>query len=149
MAQPAAAKWPPIPGRKCALALMSLLACHAISPQTNAIEEPTNLRFGTKHGNMTIRHTRLARPLNGVRLRGSGVVVNEASIYGTALSGVEQIAGNVLDPRRVVDSDARPGRAQGLKDIIEGGCPLETHLESGCWCGCVKDAPPLILATCL
>ena len=51
---------PPIPRRKCALALMSLLACHATSPHTNAIEEPTNLRFDIKHGNMTTRLTRLA-----------------------------------------------------------------------------------------
>ena len=51
---------PPIPRRKCALALMSLLACHATSPHTNAIEELTNLRFDIKHGNMTTRHTRLA-----------------------------------------------------------------------------------------
>ena len=52
---------PPIPRRKCALVLMSLLACHATSPHTNAIEEePTNLRFGIKHGNMTTRHMRLA-----------------------------------------------------------------------------------------
>ena len=51
---------PPIPRRKCALFLMFLLACHATSPHTNAIEEPMNLRFDTKHGNMTTRHTRLA-----------------------------------------------------------------------------------------
>ena len=51
---------PPIPRRKCALVLMSLLACHATSPHTNAIEEPTNLRFDIKHGNMTTRLTRLA-----------------------------------------------------------------------------------------
>ena len=51
---------PPIPRRKCALALMSLLACHATSPHTNAIEEPTNLRFDIKHGNMTTRLTRFA-----------------------------------------------------------------------------------------
>ena len=51
---------PPIPRRKCALALMFLLACHATSPHTNAIEEPTNLRFDIKHGNMTTRLTRLA-----------------------------------------------------------------------------------------
>ena len=46
---------PPIPRRKCALVLMSLLACHATSPHTNAIEEPTNLHFDIKHGNMTTR----------------------------------------------------------------------------------------------
>ena len=51
---------PPIPRRKCALALMFLLACHATSPHTNAIEEPTNLHFDIKHGNMTTRLTRLA-----------------------------------------------------------------------------------------
>ena len=51
---------PPIPRRKCALVLMSLLACHATSPHTNAIEEPTNLRFDIKHGNTTTRLTRLA-----------------------------------------------------------------------------------------